>query len=274
MVDSIEAPLKKLLIIEDNKGQRDSTIELLKGANINIKASTTAEEALRLLESERFDCIVLDLGLPDMSGFDFLRKMKHDLNNPTPVIIYTGKDLTRKEEIELRRLSQAIVVKDARSPERLLDETALFLHRVSEDLPADKRKMLDKISKLDPILSGKRALVVDDDMRNIFALASILEGYQIKVDYCENATDAIEKMKSSDFDILLTDIMMPGIDGYELIRTVRQLDKYKKLPIIALTAKAMKGDREKCIEAGASDYLAKPLDNEQVLSLMRVWLYR
>ena len=227
-----------------------------------------------MMESEQFDCLVLDLGLPNMSGFDFLKKMKKEDLNPTPIIIYTGKELTKKEEIELMRFSETIVIKDAKSPERLLDETALFLHRISENLPSDKQKMLEKIGRLDPILSGKKALIVDDDMRNIFALTSILEGYQIEVEHCENAKDALEKIKAGDFDILLTDIMMPVIDGYELIKSVRQIEKYKKLPIIALTAKAMKGDREKCLEAGASDYLAKPIDSDQLLSLIRVWLYR
>jgi len=274
MIDHAEHPLRKLLLIEDNEPHLNAIIELLKGKDVEIKSARSAEEALRMLESDQFDCLVLDLGLPDMSGFEFLQKMKKQDLNPTPIIIYTGKELTEKEEIELMRFSETIVLKDAKSPERLLDETALFLHRISENLPTDKQKMLEKVSRLDPILSGKKALIVDDDMRNIFALSAILEGCQIKVEYCENAKDSIEKIRTGDFDILLTDIMMPVIDGYELIRSVRQMEKCKKLPIIALTAKAMKGDREKCLEAGASDYLAKPIDTDQLLSLMRVWLYR
>jgi CheY-like chemotaxis protein len=194
---------------------------------------------------------------------------------PVPVIIYTGKELSRAEETQLRKLSETIIIKDVRSPERLLDETALFLHRVEARLPEPKRQMLRALHRSDPVLANRKVLVVDDDMRNIFALTSALERYDMDIAYAENGRDGIEALKNrSDTDIVLMDIMMPELDGYETIRQIRATPGFETLPIIALTAKAMKGDREKCIEAGASDYITKPVDMEQLLSLLRVWLYR
>jgi len=192
-----------------------------------------------------------------------------------PIIIYTGKDLSHKEETELRRLAETIIVKDVRSLERLLDETALFLHRVEENLPEPKRQMLEQLHKKDPILEKKKVLIIDDDMRNIFALTSLLERYDMQVLYAENGQDGIEMLKSvPEIDVALVDIMMPEMDGYEAMRQIRAMDELKSIPLIALTAKAMKGDREKCIEAGASDYITKPADSEQLLSLLRVWLFK
>ena len=183
--------------------------------------------------------------------------------------------MTLKEESELRRLAETIIVKDVRSLERLLDETALFLHRVEENLPEPKRQMLEQLHKKDPVLAGKKVLIIDDDVRNIFALASLVERYDMQVLYAENGKDGIETLKGTpDIDVALVDIMMPEMDGYEAMQQIRGMEEFKSLPLIALTAKAMKGDREKCIEAGASDYITKPADSEQLLSLLRVWLFK
>jgi CheY-like chemotaxis protein len=220
--------------------------------------------------------MVLDLGLPDMRGLELIESIK---NQPAlaemPIIVYTGKDLTRAQEAELRRLTESIIVKDVQSPERLLDETALFLHRVEDSLPEPKRKLLQQLHHKDPVLAGRRVLVVDDDLRNIFAITSALERQDMIVTYAENGRDGLAALENGGgVDVVLTDIMMPEMDGYEVMKAIRGQDRFRELPIIALTAKAMKTDRQKCLEAGASDYIAKPVDVEQLLSLLRVWLYR
>jgi len=219
---------------------------------------------------------VLDLKLPGMSGFDLITAIKERPNSSRiPIIVYTGKELTRSEETKLRKMAETIIVKDVRSPERLLDETALFLHRVESKLPAPKREMLRRVAETDPSLAGKKVLLVDDDARNLFALTTVLEQHAMKVVYAENGQQALDKLKSeTDVDVVLMDIMMPEMDGYEATRRIRAQSKYASLPVIALTAKAMKGDREKCIQAGASDYITKPVDPDQLVSLLRVWLYR
>ncbi|HEY9664173.1 MAG TPA: response regulator, partial [Allocoleopsis sp.] len=210
------------------------------------------------------------------NGFELLEQIKQDPQlNYLPIIVYTGKELTPQEETQLRRVSESIIVKDVQSPERLLDETALFLHRIQANLPAPKRLVLEQLRQNDPVLQGKKVLIVDDDVRNIFALTSMLERYQMEVLYAENGRDGITMLQSMpDVSLVLMDIMMPEMDGYETMRAIRDMSDFASLPIIALTAKAMQGDREKCIEAGASDYITKPVDMEQLLSLMRVWLYR
>jgi len=257
--------------------ERDSVIQLI-GADedVAITGASSSEEALAALEEQRFDCMVLDLKLPKMTGFALLEKVKADERwRALPVIIYTGKDLTRREEIRLKKYAETIIVKDVRSPERLLDETALFLHRVEARMPAEKRRMIEQLHTADAVFHGKRVLVVDDDVRNVFALTSALESRGIEVHFAENGRDGIHVLhQHPDVDLVLMDIMMPDMDGYETTREIRQDDQFKRLPIIALTAKAMKGDRERCIAAGASDYIAKPVDVDQLLSLMRVWLYR
>lgn len=193
----------------------------------------------------------------------------------TPVIVYTGVELTKSEETRLKKMAQTIIIKGARSPERLLDETALFLHRIEADLPEPKRQMLQKAYQADPVLMDKKVLIVDDDVRNLFAVTSLLEGQKMQVLYAEEGKEGIELLqKTPDIDVVLMDIMMPEMDGYEAMRRIRQDTRLRSLPIIALTAKAMKGDREKCIQAGASDYISKPVDNDQLLSLLRVWLYQ
>jgi HAMP domain-containing protein/CheY-like chemotaxis protein/signal transduction histidine kinase len=272
----LERPNKSLLVVEDNEQQRNAIVELIGDDDVEITAVGTGAEALQVLSERSFDCMVLDLGLPDMSGFEFINRMKGELGvTDVPVVVYTGRELSRKEENELKRIADAIIVKDVRSPDRLLDETALFLHRVEENLPEQKRKMLEQLHESDPVLAGKKALIVDDDMRNIYALTSLLERHKMKVLYAESGAEGIDILRQSqDIDVVLMDVMMPEMDGYEAMRRIRSMDEYKNLPMIALTAKAMKGDREKCMEAGASDYITKPIDAQQLVSLLRVWLYR
>ena len=253
-------------------------VELIGGDedDVKITAVGSSEEALAALDEQQPDCMVLDLKLPKMTGFDLLEKVRTDERFQTlPVIIYTGKDLTRKEETKLKRYADTIIVKDVRSPERLLDETALFLHRVESRLPGVKRQMLEQLHSTEDLFRDKRVMVVDDDVRNVFALTSLLEANGMDVLYAENGREAIECLeRNQDVDLVLMDVMMPELDGYETTRAIRMLPQFERLPIIALTAKAMKGDREKSIAAGASDYITKPVDNDQLLSLMRVWLYR
>jgi CheY-like chemotaxis protein len=192
-----------------------------------------------------------------------------------PIIIYTGRELSPPEETRLRKLAESIIVKDVKSPERLLDETALFLHRVERKLPEPKRRMLERLHNADAVFAGKKVLIVDDDVRNVFSLTSVLEDHGMVVEFVENGRDALARLQQRpDYDLVLMDIMMPEMDGFETTAAIRRDDRFKTLPIIALTAKAMKGDRERCIAAGASDYITKPVDTEQLLSLMRVWLYR
>src|SRR6202043_3844463 len=218
----------------------------------------------------------LDLRLPDMSGFQVLERLRE---NPTlgdvPVVVFTGKELSPEEDARLHTLARSVVVKGVESPERLLDETALFLHRVVADLPPEKQRMLDRLHRSDDALVGKKVLIVDDDVRNIFALSSVLERRGMTVLTAGTGREAIAILESTpDMAIVLMDIMMPEMDGYETMQVMRQNGLFRRLPIIALTAKAMKGDREKCLEAGASEYLAKPVNTEQLLSALRIWLHR
>jgi HAMP domain-containing protein/CheY-like chemotaxis protein/signal transduction histidine kinase len=275
----IDTVPKNLLVVEDNEAQRQSIVELIAHDDVDIIAVGSAEEALTRLHEKHFDCMVLDLGLQsggEMSGFDLLEKVKSDPDNhDLPIIIYTGKDLSPDDETKIKKYAETIIVKDVKSPERLLDETALFLHRVEAKLPEQKRKMLEHLHDADSVVSGKNILVVDDDVRNIFSLTSMLEDHGMIVRFAENGRQAIDQLKKdANVDAVLMDVMMPEMDGYETTRAIRAMDQFKSLPIIALTAKAMKGDREKCIAAGASDYITKPVDTEQLLSLLRVWLYR
>jgi CheY-like chemotaxis protein/signal transduction histidine kinase/HAMP domain-containing protein len=268
---------KRLLVVEDDEVQRKAIVELIGNGDVKTTTVGSGAQALEALDGGAYDCVVLDLGLPDMDGFALIEQIKGRAGGRgLPIIVYTGRELTRREETRLRKLAETIIVKDARSPERLLDETALFLHRVEAKLPEPKRRMLEAIHRSDPVLEGRRVLIVDDDMRNIFALTSALERYKLNVSYAENGRDGIEALEQAPdaVDIVLMDIMMPEMDGYETTRRIRENPRFKSLPIIALTAKAMKGDREKCIDAGASDYITKPVDVEQLLSLLRVWLYR
>jgi CheY-like chemotaxis protein len=273
----IDQQVKRLLVVEDDDTQRASMIELIAHEDVEITAVATAEEALRELNQTHYDCMVLDLGLKGgQDGFQLLETVKGDPGmRDLPIIIYTGKALSPEEETRLRRFADTIIIKDVKSPERLLDETALFLHRVEAKLPEQKRRMLERLHNADAVFAGKHVLIVDDDVRNIFSLTSVLEDHGMRVSFAENGKQAIEVLKNTPgIDLVLMDVMMPEMDGYETTRAVRQIPELRNLPIIALTAKAMKGDREKCIAAGASDYITKPVDTEQLLSLMRVWLYR
>jgi hypothetical protein len=279
-LDTIEAFLerriKHVLVVEDDSAQRRAIVELIGDEDVQTIAVDSGEAALKALETQAFDCMVIDLRLPGMPGLELMKKVKEKpALRRLPIIVYTGKDLSKQEETELRQIAETIIVKDVRSPERLLDETALFLHRVQENLPPPKREMLRRLSQVDPALVGRKVLIVDDDVRNIFALTALLEQHQMQVLYAENGRDALSKLEQEPtVELVLMDIMMPEMDGYEALQHIRSHAQWTKLPVIALTAKAMKGDREKCIEAGASDYITKPVDPDQLLSLLRVWLYR
>jgi CheY-like chemotaxis protein len=272
----MERSVKNLLVVEDDEIQRKIILDLIGEGDVRATTAGSGEEALQALKNEHYDCMVIDLGLPDMTGFQLLEQIKKESNlRNLPIIVYTGKDLSKKEETQLRKVAKTIIVKDVRSAERLLDETALFLHRVQANLPEPKRKMLENLHKGDAGLAGKKILVVDDDIRNIFAMTSVLERHNMQVVTAEDGREAISILENNnDVDAVLMDIMMPEMDGYETMRLVRQKQQFRQLPIIALTAKAMKQDREKCLEAGASDYIAKPVDIDRLLSLLRVWLHR
>ena len=267
---------KRLLVVEDNPAEQLSIKELLGYDDIDVTVVSSGEEAVKIAAENSFDCIVLDLRLPDISGFDVLERFRDTPSlGDVPVVVFTGKELSPEEDARLHVLARSVVVKGVESPERLLDETVLFLHRVVADLPVEKQRLLDRLHHSDDALIGKKVLVVDDDVRNIFALSSVLERRGMDVITAGTGREAIVKLETTpDLAIVLMDIMMPEMDGYETMRVIRQNSKFQRLPIIALTAKAMKGDREKCLEAGASEYLAKPVNTEQLLSSLRVWLHR
>jgi CheY-like chemotaxis protein/HAMP domain-containing protein/putative methionine-R-sulfoxide reductase with GAF domain len=271
----INKKLKKLLIVEDNPEQNKAIRELIGNGDVKTFSAYAGEEAFEIMLKENFDCIIVDLGLPDMSGFELLEKIKANSSlQKTPVIVYTGKDLNKEETTRLNKMASTVVLKTANSTERLLDETTLFLHRVESRLPQEKQQMIRKLHRTDEVLKNKKVLIVDDDVRNIFSLTNTLEEEEMQCISAENGNQAIKRFKEHpDINIILMDVMMPEMDGYEATREIRKMDKGRKLPIIAFTAKAMKGDREKCLEAGMSDYIAKPVDIEQLLSLLRVWLY-
>jgi HAMP domain-containing protein/signal transduction histidine kinase/DNA-binding response OmpR family regulator len=272
----IDREVKRLLVVEDDDDQRRSVVELISADDVEVTAVASSEEALEALELQPYDCMVLDLKLPQRGGFELLEQIKQDDRFAlTPVIVYTGKELTQRETTKLRKLADTIVVKDASSPERLLDETALFLHRVERKLPQEKRRLLEQLHSAEEVFKDKKIVIVDDDVRNVFALTSVLEAHGMEVLYAENGREGIELLgRTEEVDLILMDIMMPELDGYETTRAIRAEEAFKQLPIICLTAKAMKGDREKAIAAGASDYITKPVDTDQLLSLMRVWLYK
>jgi CheY-like chemotaxis protein/GAF domain-containing protein/HAMP domain-containing protein len=267
---------RRLLVVEDDAAERLSIAALLGHDDIDIVSKNTGAEAFEALREQPFDCAVLDLHLPDMSGFEVLERLRDDeALSEMPVVVFTGKELSPEEDAQLHTLARSVVVKGVESPERLLDETALFLHRVIYELPADKQQMLDRLHRSDDDLVGQKVLVVDDDVRNIFALSSVLERRGMTVLTAGTGREAIATLESTpELAIVLMDIMMPEMDGYETMQVIRQNPSFRRLPIIALTAKAMKGDREKCLEAGASDYLAKPVNTEQLLSALRMWLHR
>jgi CheY-like chemotaxis protein len=241
----------------------------------------TAAECLEKLRGETFDCMVLDLTLPDASGYSLLETLsREDTYAFPPVIVYTGRDLSADEEQRLRKYSKSIIIKGAKSPERLLDEVTLFLHQVVSELPPEQQKMLEKARSRDAALEGRRILIVEDDVRNVFALTSVLEPRGARITIARNGREALEALERSQgkpnqaIDLVLMDVMMPEMDGLTATREIRKRDEWKRLPVIVLTAKAMKDDQEQCIAAGATDYMAKPLDVEKLLSLVRVWMPR
>ncbi len=267
--------VRRLLVVEDDSIQRESIRQLIGGSDIETTTVATGQEAFAELSRGGYDCMILDLGLSDMSGFELLEKIRSDRScTAVPVIVYTGRDLSLEEEEELREYTESIIIKGVKSPERLLDESALFLHRVEAEMPAEKQRMLKLVHDKEAVLEGKTVLLVDDDMRNVFALSSVLEEKGLNIIVARNGLESLQKLgEIKEISLVLMDIMMPLMDGYEAMREIRKDARLKKLPIIALTAKAMMGDRNKCIEAGANDYLAKPVDIEKLLSMLRVWLY-
>jgi signal transduction histidine kinase/CheY-like chemotaxis protein/HAMP domain-containing protein len=272
----VERQIRNLLLVEEDERQRQTIVELIGNGDIATVAVSSGADALKELQGGHFDCMVLSLGLPDMTGFELIEQVQRELGPITmPVVVLTGKDLTKTEALELKRLAGTTIVKDVKSIDRLVDQTALFLHHAEANMPEQTRQMLDQLHRTDPLLAGKKVLIIDDDVRNIFALTSVLERYEMQILYAENGKDGIKVLQHNpDINVILMDVMMPEMDGYETMRAIRKMRKFKRLPIISLTAKAMKGDREKCLEAGASDYITKPVETEQLLSLLRVWLYK
>jgi CheY-like chemotaxis protein len=273
--ERLQKRVSRVLVVEDDETLRANIALLLQGDAIEITAVGTVKEALEQMAAQRFDCMVTDLELPDASGYDLLENLteggKHFF---LPVIIYTGRALTREEETRLRRYSKSIIIKGARSPERLLDEVTLFLHRVESTLPQEKQNLLRRVRQRDEAFEGRRILLAEDDVRNIFALTRVLEPLGAQVEIARNGQEAVDRVKKDDIDLVLMDIMMPVKDGLEAMREIRKVPAYARLPIIAITAKAMADDRKQCLEAGASDYIAKPIDIDQLLSLCRVWMPR
>jgi signal transduction histidine kinase/DNA-binding response OmpR family regulator/CHASE3 domain sensor protein len=266
--------LKRILLVEDDARQRDSVTRLISDKDVEITAVAQGGEALAMLGRTQFDCMIIDLKLPDMQGKELLRRMAEQKLQPfPPVIVYTGRNLTRDEEADLLKYSRSIIIKGARSPERLLDEVTLFLHKVESELSAERQAMLKTVRSREHVFQGRRILLVDDDVRNIFALTSALEQKGLGVDIARNGAEAIDKLDAlPDVDLVLMDVMMPVMDGLEATRRIRTDPRFQKLPIIAITAKAMRDDHEHCLRAGASDYLAKPVDLNRLFSLLRVWL--
>jgi CheY-like chemotaxis protein len=271
--------LRRVLVLEDDARQRESVRQLLKSDDVEIVDVESASSALEYLASTTFDCMVMDLNLPDLSGYELLQKLstRDDVGFP-PVIVYTGRSLTADEEQRLRRYSRSIIIKDARSPERLLDEVTLFLHQMETKLPPEQQRILKEVRKREASLDGRRILVVEDDVRNVFALTSLLEPKGMKVEIARNGKEALAALDrlgaapGQGIDLVLMDLMMPEMDGLTAMREIRKNSSFRKLPIIALTAKAMKDDQRQCLEAGANDYVAKPLDVERLVSLIRVWM--
>lgn len=266
--------LKHILLVEDDDLQRESIARLIGDDNVEITAVALAQDALALLRENIYDCMIIDLKLPDMLGNELLKRMTaEDIRAFPPVIVYTGRNLTREEEADLLKYSRSIIIKGARSPERLLDEVTLFLHKVESQLSNERQRMLKTARSRDKVFEGRKVLLVDDDVRNIFALTSALEHKGAIVEIGRNGREAIERLEQhDDIDLVLMDVMMPEMDGFEAIRLIRQQPRWRKLPIIAVTAKAMKDDQQRCLQAGANDYLAKPIDLDRLFSLIRVWL--
>jgi CheY-like chemotaxis protein len=265
-----------VLVVDEDEEQRQAVIDLIGGVDVEVVTAGSRGEALERLDSRRFDCVVVDPALGDGGAFAVLERIKRAKRfRGLPVIVHAHAELGEREQARLRRYAEAMVLKDAPSPERLLEEASLYLHTPAARLPAEKRRMLEELHSGDAVFEGKKVLIVDDDVRNVFALASVFERRGMRVVFAENGREGIDAlMQHPDVALVLMDIMMPEMDGYEATRMVREMPEFQRLPIVALTAKAMKGDREKSIASGASDYITKPVDVDQLLSLMRVWLHR
>ncbi|MBS9523888.1 response regulator [Litoribacter alkaliphilus] len=272
----IKKKLKKLLIIEDNVQHNNAIQELIGNGDVRSFPAFSGREAEDMLNSDNFDCIILDLGLPDMTGIELMERIKaNEKIRKTPIIVYTAKDLSKEEALKLNVLADTVVLKTVDSHDRLLDETSLFLHRVESKLPAEKQQIIRKLHRTDEVLKGKKILIVDDDSRNIFSLTNALEAEGLVCITAENGKVAVDTIqKESEIDLVLMDVMMPEMDGYEATQTIRKMSQFDHIPIIALTAKAMKGDREKCLASGMSDYVSKPVNINQLISLLRVWMYK
>ncbi len=274
--EMISKTIKNLLVVEDDEKHSQSIIELIGNNDVHSTATGSGKEAFELLKTNKYDCMILDLGLKDISGFELLQMIESEKAiSHIPIIIYTGKEISRQEESKLKKHAESIIIKGVRSQDRLFDEVTLFLHRVEKNLPEEKQRILRMIHDKDQLFQNKKILLVDDDMRNVFAISNLLEERGMKAVIAKNGREGLKLLdENKDVDLVLMDIMMPEMDGYEAMRRIRKDGTNKKIPIIALTAKAMKGDRTKCIEAGANDYLSKPVDNDKLLSMLRVWLYR
>jgi len=270
-----EKPVRELLIIEDNELESSQVAKLMQSDNIKVTIAATGKQALELIEKNVYDSIILDYTLPDISGMDLVNEISSRKNQAAPIIVYSAKDFSKAELSKLNKLSASIVLKGVNSLERLLEETLMYLHVNYADLPVERKRMMENIRMKNDILSGKQILVVDDDVRNLFAITTVFERYNINVITAESGKEAIALMsEQNNIEMVLMDIMMPEMDGYETIQKIRREHKNNLLPIIAVTAKAMKGDRQKCLEAGASDYITKPLKMDQLLSMMRIWFYK
>jgi CheY-like chemotaxis protein/CHASE3 domain sensor protein len=275
MEDFVSRKMKNLLIVEDNEAQRKAIMKLIGNGDVHCIEAGSAKEALDILQQQVIDCLVLDIGLPDMSGFELLRELENIDGKAPPIIVYTGKELSRQENEELQQYAETIIIKGVKSEERLLDETALFLHRTLRNLPPQKQTIINALYDKEAALKDKRVLLVDDDMRNVFALSKVMSERGMTVLKADNGRVALNILEENpDVDFVLMDIMMPEMDGYECMSKIRQQDHFRDLPIVALTAKAMKDDRQKCIDAGANDYIPKPVDVERLFSLMRIWMHK
>jgi CheY-like chemotaxis protein len=266
--------MRRVLVVEDDTDLRESVAKLLARSDVEIRTAGNVEDALRLLREHTFDCVVTDLALPGASGYELIETIAaEEPYSVPPVIVYTGRALSAEEEQRLRRYSKSIIVKGARSPERLLDEVTLFLHQVESELSPEQQRLLKEARHREAVFEGRTILVVEDDVRNVFALTSVLEPKGARVVIARNGKEALAALeKEATVDLVLMDIMMPEMDGHEATRAIRKNPAWAKLPIIALTAKAMRDDQERCLASGANDYLAKPLDVEMLLSLLRVWM--
>jgi CheY-like chemotaxis protein len=276
LVQVVEKPVKSLLVVGSDAARLDEVAQIIGNGDVEIASAAAGEPALQALAAKPFDCVVLGLHGEGVPALDMLRQLERGSNSPAPpIVLYAPGPLPDDVEAQLRALGPGLVLKDARSPERLLDETALFLHRDTSRMSEDKRAILKRLHSSAEVLAGRTVLIVDDDVRNIFAMTSLLERHGMQVVSAENGKDALHRLRSTpEVDVVLMDIMLPGMDGYETTRAMRRVPEWRNLPIIALTAKAMQGDREKCLEAGASDYIAKPVEAEYLIANLRSWLHR